>query len=328
MSGVTVVVPNWNRGDLLSGLIAALKKQTSPISELLVVDNGSTDASVETARAQGARVIEMGSNSGFSRAVNCGILSAETPWVAIVNNDVQPAPDWLEQLLLGAQDRAVWFATGKLLEDGPAGRLDGTFDTVCRGACSWRAGKGRLDSAAWETLRPIRMAPMTAALFRKELFDRVGLLDERFESYLEDVDFGLRCAARGLGGVYVPGAVAFHSGSATLGAWSPDTVRRLARNQLWLVAKHFPAPWIKRYGWPVLVAQTFWGLLALSHGTGLAWLRGKWEGLRQFGQVRDDASATRLDEIAAVLDESEQELLTLQRQTGPDLFWRLYSALT
>ena len=80
MSGVTVVVPNWNRRDLLLELLGDLRDQSQPVEEVLVVDNGSTDGSAEAAQASGARVLRMDTNAGFSRAVNCGIRAAGTPW--------------------------------------------------------------------------------------------------------------------------------------------------------------------------------------------------------------------------------------------------------
>ncbi len=123
--------------------------------------------------------------------------------------------------------------------------------------------------------RLIAMAPGTAALFRTELFHRVGLLDTAFESYLEDVDFGVRCALAGFAGVYVPEAVAYHWGSARLGRWSPQVVRRIARNQVYLAYRYYP---LRKYWWPILVGQLLWGLVALRHGSGWAFLGGKLEG--------------------------------------------------
>jgi hypothetical protein len=324
MPGVTVVVPNWNRRALLERLLELLGRQTQPPEEVVVVDNGSTDGSAEAAEASGARVVRMGSNAGFSRAVNRGIQAARTPWVAVVNNDVEPEADWLEQLVKAAREGDSWFATGKLLNAAQRNLIDGTFDTICRGGCAWRAGHGRPDGPEWNTARPIRFAPFTATLFRTELFERVGLLDESFESYLEDVDFGLRCARNDYMGIYVPGAVAFHAGSATLGAWHPDTVRRISRNQLLLVAKHFPEGW----RWPAVVAQTLWGVVALRHGSGLAYLRGKWEAIGQFNAVRAASSEPPGADVSAILEESERDLYQLQRKTGFDLYWKLYFALT
>jgi len=331
ISGVTVIVPTWNRRELLERVLQSLFRQTHPIREILVVDNGSEDGSAEAAGRQGARVIRIGCNSGFSRAVNRGIGEARTEWLAIVNNDVVLEPDWLSRLINGSTGNEVWFATGKLLREGRRDSIDGTYDAICRGACAWRAGHARPDGPEFDESRQIRLAPFTAALFRSELFARVGLLDESFESHLEDVDFGLRCASGGYGGVYVPRAVAVHTGSATEGAWNRETVRRIARNQLLLVAKHYPSNWLVRYGWPVLVAQTLWGFVAAAHGGGTAYLRGKLEGARRFRGLRRDGIRGGMvdpEKLARVLEESEQEILRLQRRTGFDLYWRLYFALT
>ncbi len=150
-------------------------------------------------------------------------------------------------------------------------------------------GHGSIDGPAFREGRPIWSAPMTAALFRAELFDKAGLLDERFESYLEDVDFGLRCARAGCAGRYVPEAVAWHQGSATLGRWHPETVRRIARNQVFLVAKHYSGKMLLRYAWPIIVAQGLWGMVALTHGRGWSWLRGKWEGFGRWRELRPRA---------------------------------------
>lgn len=293
-----------------------------------MADNGSTDGSAEDAERLGVRVLRLGANLGFSRAVNSGIQAARSPWVAIVNNDVEPAPDWLARLAQEFRSKDVWFATGKLLDAKRRGFIDGTFDAICRGGCVWRAGHGRRDGREWSQRQLVRLVPFTAALFRAELFEKVGLLDERFESYLEDVDFSLRSARRGFRGMYVPEAVAYHAGSATLGAWHPDTVRRMARNQLFLVAKHYPDRWLLRYGWPVLVAQGLWGALAARHGAALSYLGGKLEGLRQFRTVRAASREGDAGDLGSILEESEAELWEIQQQTGFDLYWRLYFGLT
>jgi GT2 family glycosyltransferase len=167
------------------------------------------------------------------------------------------------------------------------------------------------------------MAPFTAILVRKELFHRAGLLDETFESYLEDVEFGLRCAIRGFSGIYVPGARAYHRGSATLGRWHRETVRRISRNQVLVVAKHYPAGWMGKCGWKVLAAQLLWGLVALRHGAVWPWVRGKIEGLRMYRANRRPGA----DALFAILEQSESEIRELQRQTGQDLYWKLYFAL-
>ncbi len=322
---VSVVIPVWNRRDLLEQLLPKLREQTCAIAEVLVIDNGSTDGAAECAEKLGAKVVRMGHNAGFCRAVNRGIETCRTPWIAILNNDVQPEPAWLERLVFAAETERAWFATGKLLDNFRRDHIDGTYDAICRGGCAWRVGHGRPDGPEFSRQRSIWMAPATAALYRAELFKGVGLFDECFESYLEDVDFGLRCALLERAGLYVPDAVAFHAGSSTLGRWHPQTVRRIARNQLLLVSKHYPRALLFRLAWPILVAQALWGLVALRHGAGGPYLRGKLEALRMLGKSLEKADAVRLSQV---LEESEGEIRETQQRTGFDQYWRWYFRLT
>lgn len=325
MARVAIVIPTWNRAGLLGEVLADLARQTYPIERVIVVDDGSTDDSAAVATRAGAHVVTLAAHAGFAAAVNRGIREAEgSEWIGVLNNDISLPPDWLGRLMGELESGDAWFATGKLLNAQTPERIDGSFDAVCRGGCACRCGHGRLDSPAWNQPRNIQLAPFTAAVFRAVLFDRVGLLDERFESYLEDVDFGLRCAEAGFNGLYVPTAVAHHQGSATLGRWHPDTVRKIACNQLLIVAKHYPLNWVSRYGWPVFIAQTLWGFVALRHGAFLSYVVGKVQGMRQFRQARGKPCAR----LPVVLEQSEKEIREIQQLTGFDWYWRLYFALT
>jgi len=323
VSSVSAVIPTYDRRDLLEGLLASLERQTRPFDRIIVVDNGSTDGSVESARRRGAEVIELGRNTGFAAAVNRGIEQADTEYVAVMNNDVELEARWLETAGEALVREGGWFAVGKVLRYDERNVIDGTFDAVARSGCSWRCGHGRPDGPVWNEPREICLPPLTAAVFRRELFRRVGLLDERFESYLEDVDLGLRCAAAGLKGRYVPEAVAWHRGSATLGAWGKPKVRRIARNQVWIAAKHLPRRWA-RFAWPVLVGQLLWGAVAIRHGAGLAYCRGKLEGLRGWRAMRGSVKGAA-DEVFL---EGERLIRDLQRATGSDWYWKCYFALT
>ena len=308
MLPITAVIPNWNRADLLDKLLSSL----APIERTLVIDAASTDSSAAVAAARGAEFHNLKANPGFAAAVNTGVRESQTPWIAILNNDVELAPVYLAKLHAAAESAAAAFATGKILGYRNRASIDGTFDLVSRGCCAWRAGSGAPDGPIWNQPRPIQLAPFTALLIRRDVFTQIGPLDESFESYLEDADFGIRCARAGLAGLYEPTAIAMHHGSATFGAWSPRPVHLISRNQVLLAAKHAPSLW------PVLAGQLLWGLLALRHRAGRAWLRGKIDGLRRYRNVtRNPAPA---DFFAA--QEAQIRLLS------NDTYWRWYFRLT
>jgi GT2 family glycosyltransferase len=322
---VAAVVPHWNRRALLETLFESLQAQTRPFDEIVIVDNGSSDGSAEFAERAGARVLRLDRNLGFAPAVNRGIQNTHADFVAILNNDVTLAPDWLSVLLAAvesAEYQNAWFATGKILSAANPSLLDGAFDEVSRGACACRCGSGKPDSPWWNRSRYIRMAPMTAALFRRRLFDEIGLLDEAFESYLEDVDFGLRCALAGRAGIYIPEGISRHLGSATMGQWNNDTVRRIAFNQILLAMKHFRGQPL----WPIVAGQLLWGLVALRHARVWPYLHGKLSGLRKARTIasRNAWVAPDPKRFQAVIQASEKEILEVERQTGFSTYWRAY----
>lgn len=313
---VAAIIPHYNRSDLLNPLFTSLRAQTRPFDEIILADNGSTDDSADVAERLGARVLRLKTNLGFAAAVNRGIQSTNMDWIAILNNDVTLAPGWLEQLL----KTDASFATGKILNAADPSIIDGAFDEISHGACAWRCGQGRPDAPIWNQSRPIRMASMTAAIFHKTLFDQIGLLDENFGSYLEDVDFGIRCGLSGHQGTYNPAAVAYHRGSATWGAWNYDTVKQIARNQILLSVKHFRGQPL----WPIVAGQMLWGLVALRHLRGASYLRGKVSGWKTARAIYCEKTIDSEDRISGFAESSEREIFVLQQQTGFDWYWRAY----
>src|SRR5260370_5395188 len=112
---VSVIIPNCNRASLPDAALACLRRQTRPADEILVVDNGSSDESIDVAVKAGARVIELRENSGFCRAVNEGIRAASGDWIVILNNDVEVGEEWLATLLDRAIAAQAWFPTRRLI---------------------------------------------------------------------------------------------------------------------------------------------------------------------------------------------------------------------
>ena len=122
----------------------------------------------------------------------------------------------------------------------------------------------------------------------------------------------------------MPEAVAWHYGSAALGRWHPETVRRIARNQCYLVAMYYP----KRYAWSILIGQALWGLVAARHGAGRAWLRGKVEGLRGSPHLQKQCEISDAMALGSWLGRNEELIGEVQRATTWDWYWRMYFLLT
>ena len=271
---VTAVIPVHNRADLLTRLLASMRAQTVAFDEVIVVDNASTDGAADVAIAAACRVIPMGENVGFARAVNRGWREARPGWVAVLNSDVELDSRWLERLLAGVGDAA--FATGTIYIAASRGSrnevLDGTYDLVSRAGCAWRAGHGEaahlINDAGSASPRAIAITPATACIYRRDVLARLGGFEESFGSYLEDVDLGLRCVNEGLGGVWIPDALAWHQGSATFGRWDARVVRLTSRNQVRLICRHYDRALFRSCLRAIMTGQLLWGLVALRHGAG------------------------------------------------------------
>jgi len=324
---VSAIIPTWNRADLLSSILANLNGQTRKLDQIVVVDNGSADGSNAVAESFGVDLVSFPENRGFAVAVNEGIARSYGDWVLIINNDVILKQDWLARLLATAENENASFAAGKLLRPDGSNQIDGSWDLISRAAYAWRCGYGKMDSVVWSTKRKIAFAPMTAALFRRSVFQKIGFLETRFESYYEDVDFGVRCALAGLEGVYEPTAVATHMSKTTLGKTSNRVYFLTARNQVLILAKYYSAATLFRFAWPVLVGQVL-ALFAAARQRNLwAAIRGKWAGLRLWRTFGNEDAGENGARIKALFADSEREIRRLQQEVGFDPYWRLYFAL-
>jgi GT2 family glycosyltransferase len=254
VSAPAVVIPNWNGARWLPGCLDSLAAQTLPASEVIVVDNGSTDGSVSIARSRGARVIELGHNTGFAVAANRGIEAASASAVALINTDVELEPGWLARMAAALDaDRGVASVACKMLDLQDRSQLYDAGDILRRdGVCEQR-GRFRRDDGRYDRPSEIFAACAGAALYRREAVLAVGGFDERFFAYLEDVDLGLRLRLAGHGCLYEP-AVAYHASEGSSGALERSPLAWVERNTLLLVAKAFPARWLpyvayRQLGW-------------------------------------------------------------------------------
>ncbi len=241
---LTVVIPNWNGERFLKLCLGSLRDQSFRDFETLLVDNGSTDGSLDFVAEHFPEVktLSLGENRGFSGAVNAGIWASETELVALLNNDTEQDQGWLEALMHAADSHpeAGLFAS-KLVDFHDRRFLDGAGDAMRLSGLPYRLGHGERDRGQFDAPGYVFAACAAAALYRKSLFDEVGLFDEDFVSYCEDGDLSFRAQLAGYRCFYVPSAVVYHMGSASTGGKRSPTATRLGtRNSLSLLVKNLP----------------------------------------------------------------------------------------
>ncbi len=275
---IQVVIPTWNGKELLTACLHSLGQQTVTPAEITVVDNGSSDGTGEYLRRHhpGVQLLSMQKNKGFSAAVNSGIRAGKAPLVFLLNNDTELAPDCLERLQAAAAEHrhAACFAP-KMLSHAQRHILDGAGDGYLRGGAGYRLGTMERDSGRYDRPGPVFGPCAGAALYRRELFSAVGMFDEDFFAYLEDVDLNLRINRAGLTCRYVPAAVVFHVGSATTGSRiNPFTVKLSTRNSFYVLLKNYSPALFLRLLPVILIYQFFWLLFALKKGQIIPYLAG------------------------------------------------------
>jgi GT2 family glycosyltransferase len=241
---ISVIIPNWNGAHHLKDCLASLKAQTLGGFETVIVDNGSNDDSVALLERDHtwARIIQLPENAGFSAAVNAGIRATRSDLVVLLNNDTRVETDWLEKLVeaLRAQPQAS-FAACKMLQYEPPHRIDAAGDrfSLLTGV-GWSIGLGEPaeshDQPGW-----VFGACAGAAIYRRSLFDDIGLFDEDFFLVFEDVDLSLRAQAAGHGCLYVPEAIVYHKRGGSTDNASMAVAVRTWRNAIWVAGKNLPA---------------------------------------------------------------------------------------
>lgn len=242
---VTVIIVNWNGGKFLQKCLAALMNQTVKPHEIILVDNASSDHSIEIAqRFPSVRLIALDFNSGFAKGNNIAISAAseQSEWIALLNPDAFPEPRWLEELLIAAQSIPGFDTFGsKLLSAESPHLLDGTGDAFHISGKVWRMNRGALLSTLSENAREIFSPCAAAALYRRQALTEAGGFDEDYFCYVEDVDLGFRLRLKGYRCLYVPKSVVHHIGSGTTGGQHSDfSVYHGHRNLVWTFVKNMP----------------------------------------------------------------------------------------
>ncbi len=281
---ITVVVVNWNGLEHLRACVPAVLAQDHPDFELVVVDNGSADGSVEWLRSAFPQVRLIGNdgNRGFAEATNQGIRATEGAFVAALNNDARPEPDWLSAAAraMDGDERVGMVASQVRLMQQPD-QLDSAGIEVDTLGIAWNRRFGCPVDEEPEEVMEVFGPSGAAALYRRTMLDQVGLFDERYFAYYEDVELAWRARRMGWRCLYAPGARVLHHRSPLGRQRSALKAYLLNRNRVWTLIRHYPPDRFLLW-WPLILlfdaGSWLWPLL---NGRAEAW-RGHVHALRAF----------------------------------------------
>ncbi len=279
---VQVIIVNWNGRAFLENCLQSLRRQSYRNFSVVLVDNGSTDGSAEfvSVRFPEVRLIALTENRGFSVANNCALRELTSPYAALLNNDATADPGWLAALVQALEETEdAGFAASRMLCEDRPNTIDRCGDGYTLAGAALLRGRGdpaaRHGNRAW-----VFGACAGAALYRTAMLRDIGLFDEDFFLLYEDVDLSFRAQLRGYKCLYVPEAVVYHRGSASIAHDSAVSVYYGHRNLEWVYVQNMPSRLLFR----TIVPHLFYNLAALGlftlRGRGADYLRAKRDALK------------------------------------------------
>jgi GT2 family glycosyltransferase len=290
LASISVIIPNWNGAAHLPTCLDSLRKQTYQEWRIIVVDNGSEDGSSELLadRYPEVQVIALPQNRGFAGAVNVGIEASDDPMIALLNNDTEVDSGWLAALAraMEAYPQAGSIASKILLFDR-RNTFHSAGDYYRTDGIPGNRGVWQEDREQYDRDEMIFGACAGAAAYRRSMLEDIGLFDESFFAFCEDVDLAWRAQLGGYKCLYAPQAVVYHRLSATGGGTTASYFT--GRNTVWVIARNYPQSLLRRNWSKVLLAQARVSTDALGAWRGeaaRARLRGQWDGLRSWSRLR------------------------------------------
>ncbi len=258
---VSAIVVNYNRARMLIECVDSLVRQTVPLHEIIVVDNGSSDGSADLLRrAHGGwvKIVELDENLGFAGGNNAGAREASGEWLALINNDAVADPRWVERTLRAVSlERNAAMAACRILVSRDDGALDNVgvklgLDGMSRGAYHFRREA--------EVFGPSVLLPSGCAMMiKREVFSRIGGFDEDFFAYSEDTDLGLKVRLMGYECALADDAYVYHrGGGGTLGMISPAKAYLVERNRIAILIRYYPARYVMLS--PIFTAMRYWAM--------------------------------------------------------------------
>ena len=248
MIRTTVIIPNYNGIDYLKTCLDSLEQSFDAVNNIkvIVIDNGSDDGSVQLIEDRESsldlKLIKLDKNTGFAYAVNRGIEEADTEFVLLLNNDITIDKDFVINLEKAIEsDERLFSVNSKMCQMKSPELLDGTGDHYCALGWAYAANKNRKVESGAKKNCSIFSACGGASIYRRSIFDEIGLFDEEHFAYLEDVDIGYRARIAGYKNMYCASAVCYHTGSGFSGSrYNEFKIRLASRNSIYIIYKNMP----------------------------------------------------------------------------------------
>lgn len=283
---ISVIVVCWNSVKHLPICLDCLSQQTLQDFEVILIDNGSLDDGTNELEQKypelDLHVERQPLNLGFAAANNIGAHLAHGKWLALLNADAFPEPEWLEKLLQATEDNPDFtsFSSRQVQANHPD-FLDGAGDAYHVSGLAWRIGLGYLSRQYGLDSTELFSPCAAAAMYLREAFLEVGGFDEDFFSYFEDIDLGFRLQLRGYRCLYVPKAVVHHIGSATFGERSDFAFYHAHRNLIWTFVKNMPSVMFWRYLPAHFIANIIYLAYYTLRGRGRVLWHAKYDALKE-----------------------------------------------
>ncbi len=296
---VSFIVVNWNGRETITECLDSIFNQTYRNSEIIFVDNHSSDCSLELVKEEYKidKLLILDRNYGYAQANNIGLEYAKGEYVALINNDAILENDWLEKALeIFQKDEAekVGSVATKIVNYHQRQLIDTAGVEYFGFGAGWDYKNLPSDSAEVNQKKEVFGACATAALYRKEAIDKIGLFDSRYFIYFEDTELAFKLRLFGYGCIYQPEAVCYHYGGVKKDKNSKLYIDFGRRNIEFLFFKNMQGSLFTRYLLSHIIYESILFLFFLFAGKGIPFIKAKIQFLKNLGYLLHERKKLKL----------------------------------